>query len=375
MIPVSEPLFGKNASKYLLECLKTGWVSSRGTFVERFENAFAKFIGTKYAVACTNGTHALHLSLAALNIGPGDEVIVPTMTMVATVMPIIYLGAKPVLVDSEKVTGNIDVNLIEKKITRKTKAIIPVHLHGHPVDMDKLLILAKKYHLKIIEDAAEAHGAKYYSSSHKKWQKVGSIGDFGCFSFYANKIITSGEGGMVTTNDKKMYERLKQLRNFFHSKKRHFYHEEISFAYRMSNLQAALGLANLENAKNFIAKKITIAKIYTKSLNSLNSITLPFQKTYAKNVYWHYAVIMNEKSNFTRDKLAILLTNKGIETRNFFIPMHLQPAFVKMGLFKNEHFPVAEKLAKNGLCLPSGLALTKIQQNFVCHTLKKILTP
>ncbi len=365
MIPVSEPLIGRNEKKYVLDCLTSGWVSSKGSYIRRFENAFARLIGTKYAVACSSGTGAIHLALAALHIGPGDEIIVPTLTMIATALPIVYLGAKPILVDSEKNTGNINVSKIEEKITKKTRAIIPVHLHGHPADMAAVRKLAKKYKLAVIEDAAEAHGAKIRN------KLAGSFGDMGCFSFYGNKIITTGEGGMVTTNNKRLADRMRSLRNLARTPNKHFLHQEIAYAYRLSNVQAALGLAQTENAKNFIAKKRTIAQKYSRLLSGVNGLRLPSELPGYTNVYWQYGILFNSKQ--TRDSVEKKLAKNGIETREFFIPLHRQPAFKKIGLFTGERYPVAEHLSSHGLCLPSGVALTGADIAYVCTTLRSLL--
>jgi len=348
MIPVSQPIIPKKAYLYISECLKTGWVSSAGSFVEKFEEAFADYVGTKYAVATSNGTSALHLSLAALDIGKGDEVIVPTFTMIASVLPILYQRATPVLVDVEEQTGNIDVAKIEAKITKRTKAIMPVHMYGHPADMDNILKLAKKYNLFVIEDAAEAHGALYKS------KKVGSFGNTGCFSFYGNKIITTGEGGIVTTNSKKLAERMKSLRNLARTPSKHFLHQEVAYAHRMSNLQAALGLAELEEINKYIKRKRKIAELYNKLLANVPDVILPTEQPYGRSIFWQYGVRF---VNHSPKKIAEKLARDGIETRLFFITMHSQPAFKNLGLFKNETYPVAEKLEQTGLCIPSGVAL------------------
>lgn len=365
MIPVSEPVIGRHAKTYVLDCLTTGWVSSKGAYVRRFEQAFATFIGTKYAVATSSGTSALHLALAALHVGPGDEVIIPALTMIATALPIVYLGAKPVLVDSVESTGNIDVSKIEHKITRKTRAIIPVHIHGHPADMAAVLKMAKKYHLAVIEDAAEAHGAEIQG------KKVGSIGTVGCFSFYGNKIITTGEGGMVTTNSKKLANRIRSLQNLARTPGKHFLHQEIAYAYRLGNLQAALGLAQTEDAARFVAKKRRIATEYTRVLHHVQGITLPTEMSGYTSVYWQYGILFNNTQ--TRDKVEQKLEARGIETREFFIPLHRQPAFIKLGLFKRELYPVADYLSSRGLCLPSGLTLSDREIAHICSILRSFL--
>lgn len=371
MIPVSEPLIGKNASKYIEECLKTGWVSSAGSYVEKFEEAFAKFIGTKYAVATNSGTSALHLSLAVLDIQKGDEVILPSFTMIASLLPIIYQGAIPILVDVEKQTCNINPLLIEKKITKKTKAIMPVHMYGHPVNMEPIIELARKYNLAVIEDAAEAHGAECLVN--KQWKKVGSIGDLGCFSFYGNKIITTGEGGMITTNNKHLAERAKSLRNLARTPGRHFLHQEIAFAYRMSNVQAAVGLAELEEIKKYIKRKIAIANLYQEQLGVISEICLPQQAPYAKSVFWQYGILLQTKRK-TVAQLESYLKKHTIETRRYFTPMHRQPACIKRGLFKNENYPIGEQLEQLGLCLPSGVAISDKDLLFISQTVRRFFT-
>lgn len=368
-IPISQPIIAKNAKKYILECLESGWVSSRGPYVEKFEQAFADYVGTKYAVATSSGTHALHLSLATLNIGSGDEVVVPTLTMIAAALPIIYVGATLVLVDSDTQTGNINPSLIESKITKKTKAIIVVHLNGHPAQMLPILSIARRHNLSIIEDAAESHGAKYKTTVG--WKRVGSISDIGCFSFYGNKIITCGEGGMAVTNNKKLASRMRSLRNLARTRGTHFYHQEIGFTYRMSSLQAALGLAQLEQADKIIRLKERLATIYMDQLKNIPELTLPPQLPYAKRIFWNFDILL--KNNKTRDNLAGNLASHEVESRNFVTPLHMQPAFLKLGLFKGEKYPVAEKLSSQGLSLPLGPDITKKDINYICALMTKIL--
>ncbi|PIS09482.1 aminotransferase DegT [Candidatus Beckwithbacteria bacterium CG10_big_fil_rev_8_21_14_0_10_34_10] len=367
MIPVNQPLISKNAKKYVLDCLKTGWVSSAGKYIDRFENKFAKFCQSKYGVSCTSGTAALHLALETLGICREDEVIIPSLTMMATALAVYYTGAKPILIDSESDTYNINPSLIEKKITSKTKAIIPVHLYGHPVNMDPILKIARKYKLKVVEDAAEIHGGKY------KGKMAGSLGDIGCFSFYANKIITTGEGGMIVTNSKKIFEKAKRLKNLSHSPKKRFLHNEIGFNYRMTNLQAALGLAQLEEVKKYLRIKRWLAGKYSQGLKNINGLILPQEKNYAFNVYWMYTVLVNEKEfGLKTDELRRKLLKLGVDTRSFFIPIHKQPVFRKLGWYKNEKYPVAEKLTKTGFYLPSGLAISESQLNQVIKAFKTI---
>lgn len=365
LIPIAKPLIGKNAKKYVLECLKMGWVSSKGEYVTAFEKAFANYLGVKCAISTTSGTAALHLALVALKIGKGDEVIVPTFTMIAPIFAVLYTGATPVLVDSQQDTWNMDVSLIEKKITKKTRAIITVHIYGHPVDMDPVLAIAKKYKLAVIEDAAESLGATY------KKKKVGTLGIISCFSFYANKLITTGEGGMVTTNNKKLAERVKLLKDMAHSPKKRFLHTDVAFTYRMTNMQAALGLAQLEIIETLLTKKRWIAEVYTSLLRKNLGLQLPTEKPWAKNVYWMYSVLIKD-TVLSKDLLRKKLYDLGIDTRDFFIPMHRQPVLRKLGLFKNEQYPVADDISKGGFYLPSGPKLTKKEINTACRILNNI---
>lgn len=367
MIPVNRPIIAKKAFNYVTDCLKTGWVSSSGRYVTLFEEKFAKFLGVRYALTTTSGTTALHLALATLRIGPDDEVILPTLTMGACPMSILYTGAKPVLVDSDPETYNLNPEKIEEKITKKTKAVMVVHLYGHPAEMDQILKIAKKYKLIVVEDAAEAHGATY------KGKKTGNFGKINAFSFYANKIITTGEGGMVVTNSKKLYERAKALKDLAHSPKKRFLHTELAFNYRLTNLQAALGLAQLEEVKKYLKIKRQMADFYQEKLKNINGLILPKEKRGVKSVYWMYAVLVEKAFPLTKNQLVKKLAENGIETRDFFIPVHQQPAFRKMGLFKDEEYPVAERLSKIGLYLPSGLGNTKAEIKKVCQVILSIV--
>ena len=361
MIPVNEPLIGEKESIYVNECLKTGWISSGGKFITEFEEKFAAYVNKKYGIAVSNGTNALILALRVLDLPAESEVIIPTFTIISCALACIYDNLKPVLVDCEPDTWNMDVSQIEEKITNKTKAIMVVHIYGHPVDMDPVTEIAKKYNLYIIEDAAEAIGAEY------KGQKCGIFGDLSCFSFYANKTITTGEGGMVLTDDDKLAEKLRRLRNLGFIPQRRFYHEELGYNFRMTNIQAAIGLAQLERIEEHINIKRKIGKLYTEFLKDIPYLQLPIEKEWAKNIYWIYGIVLDEKTSMKAEEFGKKLLGNGIQTRPFFLGMHEQPVFHKVGLFVGEHYPVSERIAKQGLYLPSGLTLTVEQIEEVCQ--------
>lgn len=370
MIPVNEPLLNGNEKKYLCECIDTGWIGSDGPFVKKFEEEMGKYVGRKYAVAVTNGTAALELAIIALGIGQGDEVIMPTFTIISCAQAVVKAGGKPVLIDSDYYTFNMKVEDIEEKITPRTKAIMVVHVYGLPVDMDPVLELAQKYNLKIIEDAAEMHGQTYNN------KKCGSFGDISIFSFYPNKHITTGEGGMVLTDDEKLYERCKSLRNlcFSSDSNKRFIHEELGWNLRMSNLQAAVGLAQLERIDEIVAKKRWIGSLYQELLSDIEAINVPIKTTsYAENIYWVFAVTL--KDGYPKNAREVMkeLANREIGTRPFFYPMHKQPVFNRMGLFIGEKYPNAEKLYERGFYLPSGLALTEKQIKEVSKVMHEVL--
>lgn len=366
MIPVNEPLLSKKAIKNIVDCVRSGWISSKGKYIKSFEKEFAEFCGVRYGVSVTSGTTALHLALASLNIKKGDEVIMPTFTMIATAYSALYQGAKPVFVDSEAKTWNVDLDAMEDAINPKTKVIMPVHIYGHPVDMDRVLKIAKKHNLYVIEDAAEAHGAEF------KGKRCGSFGDFGCFSFYANKIITTGEGGMVVTDSKKLAEKAALLKDLSHSPKKRFLHTNLAYNYRMTNMQAAIGLAQLEIGEKLIKRKREIAALYHKHLKDIQGLTLPFEDERVKSVYWMYSVVIDRAFGLTRDELMKRLFEKGIETRSFFIPMHKQPVIRRMKLALNKKFPVSDYISDHGLYLPTGLALKDKDILYVCEIIRKL---
>ena len=375
-IPVNEPLIGIKEKEYLSDCLKTGWISSVGKYIDLFETNWAKFCGKKYGIAVSNGTAALQLAVDSLNLSTGDEVIMPSFSIISCVLAVVRNKAVPVLVDCDPDTWTMDVNQIEKKITNKTKAIMPVHIYGHPVDMDPVLKIAKKHNLAIIEDAAEAHGSQYYSkinTAKGKWEKCGSFGTLSIFSFYANKPVTTGEGGMVLTNDEKLAERLKSLRNLCFLPNRRFCHEDLGYNFRLTNLQAALGVAQIERIDKIIAKKRWIGKQYNKQLMGL-PLQLPSEKPWAKNIYWMYGVVLLDKYNLGARITMARMKEKGIETRPFFVGMHEQPVFKKMELFIREKYPTTERISRKGFYLPSGLSLTTAQIDYVTQSLREILS-
>ncbi len=364
-IPVSQPDLSGNEAQYVHDAVTSGWISS-GHFVREFEDRFAAFVGTRHAITTTSGTAALQIALASIGLGPGDEVIVPALSIVATALAVTYSGAKPVLVDSEPLTGNMDPQALERLITRKTRAILPVHLYGHPAEMAVIRDLATRYHLYVIEDAAEAHGATYHGGS------AGSLGDMGCFSFYANKLITTGEGGMVTTDDDMLAGRLRRLKDLCHSPERRFLHTDVGYTLRMTNLQAAVGVAQLERVSTFLAHKRWMAESYRDRLRRIPGLILPIEQQGVRSVHWMYAIRVEPEFGCSRDELMARLRERGIDSRTFFIPMHRQPVFLNMGLFRDERYPVSDHLSETGLYLPSGLTLTEAQIDEVCTSVEAI---
>lgn len=366
-VPVNTPLLNGNELKYLTECIETGWISSEGPFISQFEAKFSSYIGCTHGIAVSNGSAALDIAIKALKIGAGDEVIMPAFTIISPAQSVVTAGATPVLVDSDPLTWNMDVAQIAAKITPKTKAILVVHIYGLPVDMDPVLALAKKHNLKVIEDAAEMHGQTY------KGKMCGNLADISIFSFYPNKHITTGEGGMLLTNDQELAERCKKLRNLcFEPNGPRFIHYELGWNYRMTNLQAALGLAQLERIEEFIGIKRKMGALYQKELAFLTekSYQLPLlETTYAKNIYWVFGLLAPNQQ--TKEEMVKQLAAEQIGTRPFFWCIHEQPVFKNMGLFKDERYPVAEKLARNGFYLPSGLGLKEDELNVVVNVMKR----
>jgi perosamine synthetase len=373
MIPVNEPLLVGNEAKYLAKCVASGWISSEGPFVQELEERVALKCGQRYGIAVANGSAALDVGVTALGIGPGDEVILPTFTIISCAAAVVRAGATPVVVDSDPVTWNMDHKQIESKITSRTKAIMVVHTYGLPVEMDAVMNIAARHGLKIIEDGAEQIGQLYRSASGEL-RMVGSFGDVATFSFYANKHVTTGEGGMLVTSDDRVAEKCRDLRNLCFGKKHRFVHEQLGWNFRMSNLQAAVGVAQMERLEPTLVKKRLVGAWYNELLGNVNNLERqPTRTAYAENVYWVYGLVLSDSIPFRADQIIERLAARGIGTRPFFWPMHEQPIFRKMKLFASVSCPVAERLARRGFYIPSGLGLTRDQAESVAKTLIETL--
>lgn len=367
-IPVNEPLINGNEKKYLIQCIDTGWISSEGPFVKQFEEKMSNRVGRRYGVAVANGTAALEVAMQAIGIKEGDEVIMPTFTIISCAMAVTKLGARPILIDSDIDTWNMNVDEIEKKITSNTKAILVVHLYGLPVKMNRVLELAHKYKLMVVEDAAQMHGQTYMD------KPCGSFGDISTFSFYPNKLVTTGEGGMIVTNNNELAKRCRMLRNLCFRKDVRYVHDELSDNYRFTNLQAAVGLAQLERLNEFVEIKREMGRVYTELLADIKGISLPVPWTdYAKNIYWVYGIVLGKDIQLTSREMVNLLASEGIGARTFFWCMHEQPVYKKKGIFDNEVYKNAENLARKGFYIPSGLALTKRQMEKVVEKIRKVI--
>jgi perosamine synthetase len=366
MISVNEPLVGAREIELVTDCLQTGWISSEGRYLAEFESRWAAYCGVAHGVACANGTVALELALRALDLQPGDEVIVPSFTIVSCAQAVLYNGATLVLVDCDPRTFCLDLDQVEAMISPRTRAILPVHMYGHPVDMDRLSALARPRGIVVVEDAAEAHGATY------KGRRAGSLGDLACFSFYANKIVTTGEGGMVVTSSDAHAARLRTLRNLAFRPERRFHHTELGFNFRLTNLQAAIGVAQVERIERSLAHKRWMASAYTRALSRHAALQLPVEEPWATNVYWMYGVVLADELPVDAAGFAALLKEQGVMTRPFFLGMHEQPALA--GRFRGVgRYPVTERLARRGLYLPSGLTLTEAQLATVCDAVASAL--
>lgn len=372
MIPVNEPVLDGNEAAYLAQCVQTGWISSEGPFVRRLEEGMAKVAGQRHGVAVMNGTVALDVAVATLGIGAGDEVILPSFTIISCAAAIVRAGATPVVVDSDPRTWNMDPAAIEARITPRTRAIMVVHIYGLPVDMDPVMDIARRHGLKVIEDSAEQIGQTYRGRDGSV-RPVGSFGDVATFSFYPNKHVTTGEGGMVLASDDDLAQRARGLRNLCFGAKRRFVHEELGWNFRMSNLQAAVGVAQMERLESTIQKKRRIGAWYDEMLGGVFALErLPLSTAYAENIHWVYGVVLRDSVPFDAEEAMSRLAAKGIGTRPFFWPMHEQPVLRRMGFFEGVSCPVAERLARRGFYVPSGLALTRGQAETVAAAVREL---
>jgi perosamine synthetase len=375
-IPVNAPLLGEREAELVAECIASGWVSSSGSYIEEFERRWASVCNRKHGIAVSNGTTALQLAVSVLDLEPGSEILMPSFTIISCALAAIYEGCVPVLVDSDPRTWCMDTDQIESRITERTRAIMPVHIYGHPVQMDAVLDIAERHGLRVIEDAAEAHGAGYERRSgtdDASWVTCGGMGDVSTFSFYANKLVTTGEGGMVVTNDDGLADSARSKRNLSFQAGRRFFHEDAGYNFRLTNLQAALGVAQLERFDQIVAKKRADARKYLDLLGDLEGVQLPPSEAWARSVYWMFGIVLGDDVALDATELAERLAAEGVETRPFFLGLHEQPALHDRGLFDGEKHPVAERLARRGLYLPSGLALTDDDIERVSETLHKVL--
>ncbi len=368
MIRVSEPFVPPESEALVSECVRSGWISSAGTFVDRFETEWAAYCGAEHGVAVSSGTAALHVAMEALDLAPGDEVVMPSFTIISCATAILAAGAVPVLVDSDPATWCMDLDEVEAKLSPRTRAVMPVHAFGHPVDLRRLRGITDRHDLVIVEDAAEAHGAEVNG------ERVGGLGDLGCFSFYANKIVTTGEGGMVVTDDARFADRMRSLRNLCFGAEQRFRHERLGNNYRITNLQAALGVAQLPHIEANITRKRRITAAYNRLLGDVPGLTLPIEKSWARSVYWMYGIVLDDGLPLDGDDLAARLRARGVDTRPLFLGMHEQPALLKRGLFAGERYPVAERLARRGLYLPSGLTITEDEIETVARAVADIVS-
>lgn len=366
MIPVNSPLVAPEAAEYVGECLRSGWISSAGSYLNRFESEFAAYVGTRHAVAVSNGTAALHLALAELEVGAGDEVILPALTIISCLNAVAYTGATPVIVDVEPDIYTLDPARVIEALTTRTKVIMAVHIYGHPAEMDALHEIAQERGIRLVEDAAEAHGATYRGRS------CGCLADVACFSFYANKLITTGEGGMVVTDDDARAARLRNLRDLCHVPGQRFHHEEIGFNYRMTNLQAALGCAQLLHARDYLARKERMQSLYRGGLAGLKGLVLPTVRPWATSSYWMYAVRLTDDALLTRDAFRRRLLERNVETRDFFWSLSEQPVLRRIPA-RVHPCPISERLAREGCYLPSGLALSDGEISLVIEAVAEAL--
>ncbi len=375
MIPVCEPVLTAADVSSVTDALNTGDISSAGPAVREFEERWAAYCGRRHGVAVANGTVALQLAVASLDLSPGDEIIMPSFTIVSCALAAAHCGVVVRLVDSDPRTWCMDTDAVGRVVGPRTRAIMPVHIYGHPVDMDPVMAIAEQHGLAIIEDAAEAHGAEYLSrrGGHDTWRRCGSFGSMSCFSFYANKLVTTGEGGMLVTDDDALAQRARLLRNLAFEPGRRFRHEHLGFNFRMTNLQAALGVPQIARMDDIIATKRAIAAGYTAGLRDVAGLTLPVEEPWARSVFWMYGVVLDPATGLHAEALAERLSDRGVETRPFFLGLHEQPVLIRRGWFRGETFPVADRLARQGLYLPSGLGLQPDQIQFVIDAVRRSL--
>lgn len=375
MIPVSEPCLGPAELARVTDAILAGQISSAGADVCVFEESWAAYCGRRHGVAVSNGTAALQLAVACLDLKPGDEIVMPAFSIISCALAAAHSGAVPRLVDANPRTWCIDTGAIRNAIGPRTRAIMPVHIYGHPVDMDPILDIAEQHGLAVIEDAAEAHGAEYRSArgGAQSWLRCGSLGTMSCFSFYANKLLTTGEGGMLVTDDEGLAQRARTLRNLAFEPGRRFRHDRLGFNFRMSNLQAALGIPQVARMEDIVARKRAMAAAYTRGLRDVAGIALPVEEPWAKSVFWMYGLVVDPETGLDAEALAKRLADRGVETRPFFLGLHEQPVFRKLGWSTIQEFPVAERLARQGLYLPSGLGLRPEQIDQVIDAVRKSL--
>jgi perosamine synthetase len=364
VIPVNEPLIGADELALVQEAVSSGWISSSGPYVEQFERAWADYCGRKHGISVCNGTAALEAAMLALELAPGDEVILPTFTILSCVIAVLEAGATPVLVDADPETWCMDAGQTLERLGPRTRVIMPVHIYGHPVELEPVLAAARSRGIAIVEDAAEAHGAEYRLEG--AWRRCGSFGDLSTFSFFANKLVTTGEGGMVVTDDDTLATRLREIRNLGFGAGRRFLHERLGRNFRLTSLQAALGLPQVSRMAEILSRKREIAAGYATGLASAGGVRLQTQRAWARSAHWMVGIVLDDDVPVDAEALAQRLRERGVETRPFFLGMHEQPVLQRLGLFGGERFPVSEKLARRGLYLPSGVALTDEQQQAVC---------
>lgn len=367
MIPVCEPYITAHDIELVNDALASGWISSAGKYLDQFEQRWAAYCGMPFGIAVSNGSTALDIAVDLLDLEAGDEVIMPTFTIISPAQSVVRAGGVPVLVDSDSASWQMDVGQIEAKITSRTKSILVVHIYGHPADMDPIMALAEKHGLTVIEDAAEVHGAKY------KGLPCGGIGHISTFSFYANKLVTTGEGGMVMTKSREHADHARSLRNLCFQPGRRFYHEELGYNDRLTNVQAAMGVGQIERIEDTVSRKREIAQKYSEAFSGVPAIQLPIEMPWARNVYWVYGMVLGNERDTDAVQMMTQLRARGIETRPFFLGMHEQPVFHKMGLFCGERYPVAERLALKGFYLPNGLTITDGQIAEVIEAVRECL--